>query len=433
MFRKFTQKLKKWETDKTKEPMMVVGARQVGKTWLIREFCKENYRDYVYVNFELDPSMESVFAGSLEPEAIIENLEIVTGKSIDPGVALFFDEIQKCERAIMSLKYFCEGETNYRVICAGSLLGVKLNRYDSSFPVGKVRIEKMFPMDFEEFLIAAGEEKLRNKIGDSCRLMQPLPEAVHEKALKLFQCYLYVGGMPRCVAGFLDGECKVTAFDRSIQENLLMAYAADMNKYTISAAESIKIGEVFASVPRQLARENPKFKYKDVRPNANKRDFYGALDWLVAAQLVYKVVKVDYPQSPLKVYTDEGMFKVYLSDVGLLASASGIALKDIQPETENMYKGMLTENYVIQELNSRGIMTYYYKPDAGMEIDVLLDLDGSIVPVEVKSGRHVRSTSLKNYDEKNHPSEMIRLSYKNFSVTDRLKSVPLYALFALFR
>jgi predicted AAA+ superfamily ATPase len=432
MFRKFTQKLKKWETDKTREPMMVVGARQVGKTWLIKEFCKENYKDYVYVNFEQDPTMESVFAGSLNPQVIIENLEIVTGKSIDPDVAIFFDEIQKCERAIMSLKYFCEGDTNYRVLCAGSLLGVKLNRYDSSFPVGKVKMEEMFPMDFEEFLIAMDEDKLRGRIEAACNSMQPLPEAVHDRALKLYQCYLYVGGMPRCVTDFLNKECKITDFDRSIQENLLMAYAADMNKYTVSAAESIKIGEVFASVPRQLARENPKFKYKDVRPNANKRDFYGALDWLVAAKLVYKVVKVEYPQSPLKVYTDEGMFKVYLSDVGLLACAAGIALKDIQPDTENLYKGILTENYVVQELNSRGISTFYYKPDAGMEIDLLLDVNGSIVPMEVKSGRHVRSTSLKNYDEKYHPSEMIRLSYKNFTVTDRLKSVPLYALFALF-
>lgn len=432
MKRLFYDRLLKWENDRTKEPMLVVGARQVGKTWLIRHFCEENYEHYLYLNFESNPSLNSVFEGSLEPEDIIENLEILTGEEIGENTALFLDEIQKCERAVTSLKYFCESEKNYRIIGAGSLLGVKLNRFESSFPVGKVIIEKMYPMSFEEFLTALGEEKLKKKITESCVLGEALPEALHEKALLFYQNYLFVGGMPRCVADFINKGKRIPDFDRNIQDNILLAYAADMNKYTISAAEGVKIGEVYHSIPIQLAKENPKFKYKEVRPHANKRDFYQPLDWLKTALLIHKVNRVELPQSPLKVYGDEGIFKIYMSDVGLLCCLAGIPYKDIRMEADNIYKGMLTENYCIQEMASKGIRAYYYKPDASMEIDVLLDREGEIIPMEIKSGRHVRSTCLKNYCEKFHPAEKIRLSCRNFSESnDGVRCVPLYALFAL--
>ena len=431
MFRKFYDVLSRWEENNVQEPMLVVGARQVGKTWIIRKFCSERYERYVYFNFEANPELESIFEGSLEPKAIIEGLEILFGCRIDVNTAICFDEIQRCERAITSLKYFCEAEENYRVIGAGSLLGVKLNRFENSFPVGKIRIEKMYPMDFEEFLIAAGEERLCDKIRSCYEKLEALPEAFHNKALELYQKYIYVGGMPQCVLNLIAKDMNIIEFDRALQENILLAYSADMNKYTISAAEGVKIGEVYESIPRQLARENPKFKYKDVRTHANKRDFYQPLDWLVASMLIYKVTKVEVPQPPLKAYMEEGNFKIYMSDVGLLSFASGVQYKDILPASDNIFKGALTENYVIQSMVSKGIHAYYYKPDASMEIDLLLDRQGDIIPVEIKAGRHVRSTSLKNYAEKYHPNEMLRISYKNFGEMNGVRSIPLYAVYCI--
>ncbi|MBE5871978.1 MAG: ATP-binding protein [Lachnospiraceae bacterium] len=430
MYRKFYQTLEQWEEQQIKEPLLVVGARQVGKTWIIKEFCKNRYENYKYLNFESMKGLDSVFEESLEPETILENLEILTGEKIGKDTLLFFDEIQKSERAITALKYFCEADYNYRVIGAGSLLGVKLNRFETSFPVGKVRIEKMYPMDFEEFLIAMGEDKLITKIKDHTMKMSPMPEAFHNKALELYRHYLYVGGMPQCVADFSVTK-NVMDFDRQLQANILLAYTADMKKYTLSVAEGIKIEEVYHSIPRQLAKENPKFKYKEVRPHANKRDFYLPLDWLRSSMLIYKVAKVELPQSPLRTYTDENIFKIYLSDVGLLAYEAGVSYRDLLPESDNMFKGILTENYVIQQMNSAGWETFYYKPDASMEIDVLLDNEGDIIPIEIKSGRHIRSTSLKNYCEKYSPVDKIRLSYRNFGISDTVRSVPVYAFFAL--
>lgn len=309
-------------------------------------------------------------------------MKIVTGKTITPETAIFFDEIQKSERAITSLKYFCETKENYRVIAAGSLLGVKLNRFESSFPVGKVMISRMFPMDFEEFLNACGKD--------------------------------------------------ITLFNRELQHNILPAYAADMTKYTFSPAEGAKITAIYESVPRQLARENPKFKYKEVRPNANKRDFYQPLDWLKASGMIYKVLRAEIPKSPLKGYSDENNFKVYLSDVGLLMYTSGMRYKDLLDTSDNIYKGAVAENFVMQMAISNGKNLYYYKLDAAIEIDLLLDDEEGIIPVEIKSGRHKRSTSLKNYKEKFDPRKMIRISENNFGGNDGLLSVPLYAACRLF-
>lgn len=431
MFRKFYEILKKWETDRVKEPLLVVGARQVGKTWIVRKFCEEQYPRYRYFNFETTPGLESVFAGELNPERIIENLEILSGESISEDTALFFDEIQKSEKAITALKYFCESEKNYRIIGAGSLLGVKLSRFESAFPVGKVRLATLFPMDFEEFLLALGEDRLATAIRQHLGDDQPMPDVLHEKALGLYQAYLYVGGMPQCVADY-SKKRNIPTFDRQLQENILLSYVADMNKYTLSAAEGVKIEEVFRSIPRQLARENPKFKYKEVRANANKRDFWLPLDWLVSSRLVNRVSRISWPQSPLKVYAEENSFKVYLADTGLLSCEARIAYRDLQPESENIFKGVLTENYVVQQLISSGREAFYFKPDAGMEIDLLLEREGEVIPLEIKSGRHVRSTSLKNYCEKYKPPEALRVSYRNFGASDSLRSVPVYAVCALF-
>lgn len=429
MFRKIYQSLKSWEEKNTKEPLLVIGARQIGKTWILKHFCENTYKDYIYLNFESNTDLLSIFKHNLDPESIIPQLEILLDKKITEHTAIFFDEIQSSEKAITSLKYFCESEKNYRVVCAGSLLGVKLNRFETSFPVGKVRIIHMVPLDFEEFLLACGQEPLRDMILDSYHKMQALPEAIHQKAIQYYSDYLFVGGMPQCINQYNETGRNILNFDRIIQENLLLAYAADMTKYTISAAEGVKINEIYHSVPKQLAHENPKFKYKEVRANANKRDFKAPLDWLTAANMVYKVEKTNLPSSPLKAYADESSFKLYLSDVGMLCCLAGIQYKTLLSNEHNIYKGAVTENYVIQTLIAKGMTPYYYKPSDSMEIDILLDISGDIVPMEIKSGRHKRSKSLKNYCEKFQPEKAFRISENNFGTIDSLVSVPLYALF----
>lgn len=431
MERKFFEVLNDWEDRKIKEPLMVIGPRQVGKTWIIREFCKKKYSDYVYVNLEERRDIASVFEGNLDPESILMQMSQILGFRIDENIPIVLDEIQQSERAITSLKYFCESEKNYRVICAGSLLGVKLKRFETSFPVGKVRIVKMYPMDFEEFLMACGEDLLRDGIREAFQNKRALASGVHEKALQIYRDYLYVGGMPQAVMSYLNEGKSAVSIDPLIHDNLRLAYLADMAKYVTSPAESVKITEVYQSIPRQLARENPKFKYSEVRPRANKRDFRGPLDWLDASGMIYRIHRLEAPLFPLKGYENEDSFKVYLSDVGILRSACGMHYRDLLPESNNVYKGAVTENYVIQQLSAKGYDLYYYKPSENMEIDLVLDFNDSIIPVEIKSGRHKRSTSLKNYVQKFHPDYAIRISQLNFGWENGLFLVPLYAVWCI--
>ena len=431
MYRKFKKVLKDWECNKIKEPLLITGARQVGKTWIIQEFCHETYDDYLYINLESNPDMISVFQDTLNPEDIIRRLSILAGRTIAPETAVFIDEIQKSEQAITALKYFCESPKPYRIIGAGSLLGVKINRFESSFPVGKVQIHQMYPMDFEEFLIAAGQELLLGEIQNSFSQMRPMPDALHRKAIQFYQDYLFVGGMPQCINDYIQNECDVLRFNTDLQHYITLAYTADMAKYVTSAAESVKISSVYDSVPRQLARENPKFRYKEIRQNANRRDFYQPLDWLISSGMVYKVSRAELAKPPLKLYESESDFKIYLSDTGLLTYSSGMKYKDLLPGADNLYKGALTENYCVQQFAAAGLPLYYFKPNDSMEIDLLMDQEEGIIPVEIKSGRHKRSTSLNNYKAKYNPARMIRLSENNFGKAGELWSVPLYALLCL--
>ena len=289
----------------------------------------------------------------------------------------------------------------------------------------------MYPLDFEEFLLACGEELLRDGIRNAYVQKAPLAQGIHEKALHLYQDYLYVGGMPEAVQSYLDHGKNALAVDSVIYDNLQLAYLADMTKYVTSPQESFKITQVYHSVPRQLAKENPKFQYSRVRSGGNRRDFSEPLDWLEASGMVYAVHSLQAPLPPLKSYEDDSSFKIYLSDVGLLRHMCGLHYRDLLMESQNIYKGALTENYVIQQLKSAGIRMYYYKPSPSMEIDLILDLAEQIIPVEIKSGRHKRSTSLQNYRNKYHPAFAVRISALNFGWQDDLFSVPLYAAWCI--
>ena len=431
MYRKFLEVLEKWEEKSVQEPMLVIGARQVGKTWIIKHFCENRYEDYVYINLEERRDLISVFEDSLSPETILRNLSIMLGKTIDHNIPIFIDEIQQSEKAITSLKYFCEAKENYRIIGAGSLLGVKIKRFQSSFPVGKVQIKNMYPMDFEEFLLASGEEMLRDAIVEAYLNMKQLPEGIHNKALSIYHDYLLVGGMPQMVKEYLDCKKDVLKADRQILSYIRLAYLADMSKYVNNATESTKINAVYESIPRQLARDNPKFKYKEIRSSAVKRDFYGPIDWLTSSDMIIRLNKLDSPMAPLKAYENADSFKIYLSDVGLLCNICQLNYKDLMVDVSNIYKGAVIENYVLGQLKPKYENVYYYKPAENMEIDLITEIDEDIIPIEIKSGRHKKSTSLNNYRSKYNPKYVIRISENNFGFADGIKSVPLYAVFCI--
>lgn len=432
MKRKFLQKLLYWKENEINTPLLITGARQIGKTYIIDEFCKTNFKDYVYLNFEKNSELVSIFEKTLEPKEIIKYIEALIGRNIDiESTIIFFDEVQISERAITSLKYFNEDKEEYKIVCAGSLLGVKINRFETSFPVGKVRILEMYPMDFEEFLWAIEEEKLSQIIRECFEKKEAMVDILHTKAIKYYQDYLLVGGMPQAIINYIKNEKDVMKFDKEIHNSIIMAYIADMRKYTISAAETIKMNEIYESIPRQLAKENVKFKYNIVKQNANKRDYELPLDWLLSAGLVYKATKVEKAQSPLKAYMEQSSFKIYLNDVGLLATLSDVNYADILISEDNIFKGAITENYIAQMFKTEGKDLYYFKPNQNMEIDFIINIDNNIVPIEIKAGTHVKSKSLNSYIEKYKAEYGIRISNRNFGVSDKIVSIPLYAAYLL--
>ncbi|MBQ8159165.1 MAG: ATP-binding protein [Clostridia bacterium] len=431
MYRKLIRKMEQWERESIQEPLMMTGVRQVGKTWLIREFCEQQYSDWFYANLEEQPSLQAAFEGDLDPRTILRSLSILSGRQLTEHTALFFDEIQVCERAVTSLKYFCEAKENYRVLAAGSLLGVKIHRFESSFPVGKIHLLQMFPLDFEEFLLSCGEELLRDAILDAYQGLTPLPSAIHEKALELCYDYLIVGGMPRAVLDYAGKGKQIMAFNREIHSLLKLAYLADMTKYVKNAYETAKIQQVYLSISGQLAKENPKFRYNQIKSYANRRDYEAPIDWLSASGLIYQVVSLKSPRSPLRGYANESSFRLYYSDVGMLSSIAEVHARDLLPDQDNIYKGALVENYVVQHLARQKEHLYYYKPSESMEIDLILDDGENIIPLEIKAGRHKRSRSLQNYVEAHHPAYAMRVSALNFGTTGIIRSIPLYAVFCL--
>ena len=328
MYRKIEEQLLEWKKD-YKMPFMLVGARQTGKTYIIEEFCKKNFDNYVYINLDKEENIVNIFESTIDPDKIIEMIEIVKNININlENTVIFFDEIQKSERAITSLKYFCESGKPYKIICAGSLLGVKINRFGSSFPVGKVVIKYLYPMNFEEFLISLGEIKLIEEIRKHYKSNEALLDPVHEKALDLYRKYLVLGGMPALINNFKDNECNVSHVDFELQEQIITAYLADMNKYTENS-EGIKNAQIYNSMPKQLARPNNTFKYSIVSKDARKVRFESSVEWLLASNMLLKCDLADKNESPLKAFANEEKFKLYLSDTGLLRSLSNLDYSEI--------------------------------------------------------------------------------------------------------
>lgn len=417
-----------WKEKGCKKPLLVVGSRQIGKTYSALKFCKEHYKTVIYLNLEKDKEVADIFRSTLDPDQILIQLEIVRNEPIAlENTILFIDEIQVCEEAITSLKYFCEDKQGFPVIGAGSLLGVKLHRFQSSFPVGKVQIVYMHPMNFHEYLLANKQEKLITMIKECLSTMFSMPQVMHEKAIQLYKDYLYIGGMPEMVVDHVEKH-NIMETDQSIQEMILAAYLADMHKYT-EKTEGLKNIQIYQSIPSQLAKENKKFKYSIVDKSARSKYYQTSLDWLLASKMLLKSTLVTTPRYPLKAYEDRSIFKIYMSDTGLLSNASGLSVKNIMSDDNDMFMGALTENYVANEFESYRLSLNYYT-FGKYEIDFLLQIEGKLVPIEVKSGKRTRSVSLQAYMQAYQPETVIRFSTKNFGFENQISSIPLYAVFA---
>ena len=431
MYRKIMEQLKKWKISSSRKPLIIYGARQIGKTYSLLEFGQSEYDNVAYYNFENSSEIISVFEKDLNPERIINELSILKSITIIPEKTLIiFDEIQGCEKALTFLKYMNETANEHHIIAAGSLLGLALNRGNFSFPVGKVDTINMYPMTFEEFIVALGETALRDIIVDASKDFSPLTEAIHTKALNLYYTYLAIGGYPEAVVRYM--EKKDFNFVRAVQGNIADAYISDMAKYS-TPSDTVKSISAYNSLPAQLAKENSKFMYSVIGSSARAKDYESALQWLIAAGVVIKCNKVTEGNLPLKIYEDALSFKMYYSDVGLLSMKSELPAENVvhNLKISDKMRGILSKNYVAAELSAKGITPYYLASINKAEVDFVIQTGGNAIPVEVKSADNVRSKSLKIYSDKYKPEFSFRFSTKNFGVENGIKSVPLYGVFTV--
>lgn len=375
MQRKFWNELKKWKEENESTPLMVVGARQIGKTYIIDKFCKENYSDYIYINLIDDEGISEIFNEKINTQEKIKKMELYLNHIITEETIIFFDEIQESEKLISALKYFCEAEFPYKIICAGSLLGVKLKRFQSSFPVGKVIIKYMYPMTFEEFLNAIGYEKIIPEIKKCYETNTKMSNPIHEKLLEYYRIFLCTGGMPVAVSNIIENQLQILKFDQNLITSIIDAYLADMKKYTLNYYETVKIEKIYKNIPNQLAKENKKFQFAKIEPQARRRDYESSLDWLIASQLVIPCYFVNRFETPLKGFIKEEKFKLYLSDTGILTQLLEIPLNKILLNENFQYKGVITENYVANELKANKHSLYYWSENQIAEIDFLLDTE----------------------------------------------------------
>lgn len=430
MKRKIEEQLFTWK-NKTADrlPLIVNGARQVGKTYILRKFGEEQFKNVVYINLETNLTIASYFNDNIAPERLLRYLEASTGERIIPGETLIiFDEIQSCERALTALKYFCEEMPEFHIAAAGSLLGVAINRQHYSFPVGKVETITLYPLDFEEYLWARGKGLLCREIRTAYETMEPLPDALHQEAIELYREYLIIGGMPACINAFLKSGSFLDV--PLVQNEILDNYIADMAKYA-SNTDSVKIRACYHSIPAQLAKDNKKFQYKVVQKGGSATLFGASIEWLNLAGVVLKCQRINQAFEPIAVYADLSAFKLYMGDVGLLTMKSGLSQQTVLSGEGNTFMGAVTENYVAQQLAAKGYDLYYWESNSTAELDFVLQKGSQIIGIEVKKGEHVRSRSLSVFVDSYKPAYSIRLSLKNFGEKDGLKSVPLYAAFCI--
>lgn len=426
MYRIAIEKLYKWKNSKRRKPLIIEGARQVGKTWLMKEFGKQAYADTVYINFDSNSRMADLFSADLDTERLIMGLELYAGRKINPdNTLLIFDEVQEVPRALASLKYFYENAPQYHIVCAGSLLGIALHQ-GTSFPVGKVDFLKLYPLSFSEFLMATGNERFAELLKKQDYEMITSFKQTYIDALKH---YYFVGGMPEAVQSF--AESKDFNEVRAIQKRILAAYEQDFSKHAPNEIVP-KIRMLWNSIPSQLARENKKFIYGLVREGGRAREYETAIMWLSDCGLVHKVSRVNAAGIPLKAYEDLKAFKLFIVDVGLLGCMTGLRQRTLLDGDDLFveFKGALTEQYVCQQLKTiEDLGIYYYTNDRGScEIDFVVDTGEQIVPIEVKAETNLRAKSLKTYRERFEPELSVRTSMADYKKEDWLLNLPLYAI-----
>ncbi|MDR1653597.1 MAG: ATP-binding protein [Prevotellaceae bacterium] len=430
MERKFINQLLEWKNSTARMPLTVTGARQVGKTFGLLEFGKRYYQNVVYLNFENNNDLHNVFERDLNPMRIVRELSVKSGETIfENDTLLIFDEIQACERALTSLKYFCEDAPGYHIAAAGSLLGVTLNRQKFSFPVGKIDKITLYPLDFEEFLWALGKRNGAEMIRECFETNSFF--SAHNEFLDLYKTYLLVGGMPFVVSEYIKNQDFMQVYN--LQKNINDAYIADMVKYALPT-ETNKILAAYNSVPAQLAKENHKFQYKIIKTGARALEFENSLEWLQTAGIARKCVKTSDGKFPLELFAHHNSFKIYLSDTGLLSSKYNLSPNIVMSDLsgfENV-KGALAENYVFSALTANAYSPFYWESEGKAELDfVIQNREGKIIPIEVKSSEHNRAKSLMQFVGKYKPDYSIKIQAKNFGFENGIKSVPLYAAFCI--
>lgn len=429
MKRKIYKQLLKWKENKDRKPLMLLGARQVGKTWIMQHFGKKEYKNVAYINCDDEPRMKQLFELDYNIDRILITIQAITGVRITPAATLIImDEIQEVPRGLHSLKYFCEKAPEYHIMVAGSLLGVTLGKGES-FPVGKVDMLTMYPMDYEEYLDATGNENwielLHSKDWGLIAIMKP-------KMTELLRQYYFVGGMPGVVSKFIENTDLQQV--RTLQRDILEAYRRDISKHT-SAAESTRIREVLDSLPSQLARKNKKFIHGAVRKGSRAKDFELAIQWLVDAGIVYKVSRIKEPKMPLKFYEDRDAFKLFLLDCGLLACMTD-ASADQMLIGDNAFtecKGAFTEQYVLQQLLALGLKPYYWSnTKTPSEIDFIIQDSQRVIPVEVKAEENVRALSLAQFIKDNPGLKGLRISMKGYVDQEWMENIPIIAIGTYF-
>ena len=426
MYRIAIEKLFKWKESKYRKPLIIEGARQVGKTWLMKEFGRQAYQDTIYVNFDSNSKMAELFASDLNTNRLIMGLELYAGRKIDPNnTLLIFDEVQEVPRALTSLKYFCENAPQYHIVCAGSLLGIALHQ-GTSFPVGKVDFLKLYPLSFKEFLMAIDKERFAQLLDEKDFEMITNFKKTYINAMKQ---YFFVGGMPEAVRNFAEN--KDFNEVREIQKRILTAYEQDFSKHAPNEIVP-RLRMLWNSIPSQLAKENKKFIYGLIREGARAKDYEMALMWLSDCGLVHKISRVNTPGIPLRAYEDLKAFKLFFVDVGLLGCLAGLSQHTLLDGNDLFveFKGALTEQYVCQQLKTlEELHVYYFTDDRGScEIDFVVYTGQSIVPLEVKAEVNLRAKSLKIYQEKFSPEIAIRTSMADYQKEEWLVNLPLYAI-----
>lgn len=416
------EKFLEWKSDANKKPLVVKGARQVGKTWAIKEFGKQYYKNVVYFNFDANEELFQIFEANKNPQRIIDRLSFLSEEKILPHETLIvLDEIQECSAALNSLKYFCEDAREYDVVAAGSLLGTLLAK-PKSYPVGKVNILKFYPMSFSEYLNAT-DPKL-HEFYNQIKNGELIEDIFHNSLLERFDEYLIIGGMPECVKAWIEE--KDAQKVAKIQNDLIELYENDFSKHN-GKVNAARLLMSFRSIPSQLAKENKKFIFGCIKEGARAREFEEAVEWLVSAGMFNRVYNVSKIEQPLKSFDIFNHFKIYLFDTGILKQMAGVGNKAILLDEDFQFKGALAENFILQQLKqNQEIEPRYYSVAGGMELDFLLQKDDEIIPVEVKAGKNKNASSFKNYISKANPKCAIRFSRMNYKKQDNLVNIPLY-------